>query len=531
MPNNRKRPPPSAAPSRPAKKLATFRSAKLNALQLRQLSEALGKSKTGWQKTASLCNGTCEEYCLCTKKSRLTVDCYEYSEKARFRVVECFTGRTVPSTCSEGDNYLEEEIETVSTTESILNSENVYHALNKSIVLYDDMHRVQRLFESYQEKKVKTATVAPSQPEAPTSCPAQSKATLQESSTVEQPTAPNVLSTTSGDTFTVDSLLGGLQNASTGLHAAKESIVKLDGVSKENRKDIKGLKATASEHDGDIKDLKKTTGEHDDDIKDLKQQVATAQKDVAEMKKANEARRKNEPAIQPRNLAFGGHSPGMDKAGTSVVAITPFRESTNAKAILKTPSSTASTVPGATPKTSSGKENALSKKAVAKYIKKGSDNLNNPLRFGGGIWDSEDKLQHIRMQKTIAALPPYVGTTYRAVNLLQKDLRLVNYLKSKKGPFSDRGWMSSSSVFFDHQKTNQFKVMDCRFTIHGKTGRDISKFAGSNMKDEMEVIYFPGTTFKVLDWEEELGGQRLHFILEETDPSPLLLEQLELIGK
>ena len=257
-----------------------------------------------------------------------------------------------------------------------------------------------------------------------------------------------------------------------------------------------------------------------DKVDVLEDRLTTATKQIEQLQ-AKEQRREAASTVKAK-LSFDHASYNSPIKSVSTAAIIPQSDK-KLSAVKRPIEETVSASSGSVKKRRLTSQERKEGKCVTDFICKGSDSINWPLRFGN-ITDPKVSEQHRKMIEIIKGLPVWQGECYRAVDLLDVNPRLVNYLKSKKGSYSDQGWMSCSSVSFDDQETQQFKGRDTRFIIHSKTGRDISMFAKKNFENEHEIIFLPGTMFKVVRFAEEKDGDKVVRVvieLEEVDPSPL----------
>ena len=110
-------------------------------------------------------------------------------------------------------------------------------------------------------------------------------------------------------------------------------------------------------------------------------------------------------------------------------------------------------------------------------------------------------------------LPEHSGPTYRGADLSPD--QLLKYKQAFQGGerISDSGFISttqSSSRLNNYINTDPSKI-PVKMEVRGRSGRDISSI--SNYPQEQEVLFMPGTKFKVIEYTETPDGVSL--ILEE----------------
>jgi hypothetical protein len=137
--------------------------------------------------------------------------------------------------------------------------------------------------------------------------------------------------------------------------------------------------------------------------------------------------------------------------------------------------------------------------AVYLYTTSAYYDINAHLRKGRG---SEIQAYLDTAKIALNRLPPYSGTTFRGASLPQDALDLHQV-----------GNIIQYPAFLSTSRLNPFGGKQ-RISILSKTGRDISEF--SNSKAESEVLFHPGSKFKVLERKLNPGDVRETIVLEEV---------------
>ena len=138
-----------------------------------------------------------------------------------------------------------------------------------------------------------------------------------------------------------------------------------------------------------------------------------------------------------------------------------------------------------------------------------SEAINSLLRKGESRRLSEQERNFVSsMEETfLIALPPYpFPYVYRGLKAkTQEDVLMFESLMQRGEPFVERGFLSASALSFEQQKerrdvTNVYHQMNTYIAIKSKTGRLIQRY--SRRKDEWEVLFATGTSFRVLSFED-----------------------------
>ncbi len=137
-----------------------------------------------------------------------------------------------------------------------------------------------------------------------------------------------------------------------------------------------------------------------------------------------------------------------------------------------------------------------------------SDAVNSLLRKGESRRLSEQERNFVTsLEAFLVALPPYpFPYVYRGLEAkTQEDVLAFKTLLQKGEPFVERGFLSTSALSFEQQKerrdvSNVYHQMNTYIAIKSKTGRLIQRY--SRRKDEWEVLFATGTSFRVLSFED-----------------------------
>ncbi len=140
--------------------------------------------------------------------------------------------------------------------------------------------------------------------------------------------------------------------------------------------------------------------------------------------------------------------------------------------------------------------------ALHSYTAQGYRILNEALRQGG-IRAEEVRDYKAAVEAALRKIRPYDGTVKRGVEL--PSYRLAQH---EVGNIVTYPGFTSTSVGDDFEKKQHY------FYIKSKTGRYVGFHSAYG--DEWEVLFAPGTKFKVLS-REDAGYGRLRFTMEEVD--------------
>ena len=128
--------------------------------------------------------------------------------------------------------------------------------------------------------------------------------------------------------------------------------------------------------------------------------------------------------------------------------------------------------------------------AIRDYTDKGYERMNHQLR------DHELTAPMARKVATLIAaldrLPPFRGDVYRGTTI--PDPRVLEKYRAVGSEVVEDAFVSSSRSALKMYIGNVF------FLIESKQGRDISRWSAN--PEEEEVLFRPGTRFKVLAFEE-----------------------------
>jgi len=148
------------------------------------------------------------------------------------------------------------------------------------------------------------------------------------------------------------------------------------------------------------------------------------------------------------------------------------------------------------------------------YTSVSYSDVNNLLRGGKGYTKEQARKVRLDAKMTAAALsalPDYKGTVYRGTDLPPSQIA-----KYKVGQtVTEKAFLSTSRSAkvthnFDAPRTGTQAV---HYVIQSKHGKSIEKL--SNVPSEREVLFGPGTSFKVLS--KEVAGEITRLYLEEVD--------------
>lgn len=151
-----------------------------------------------------------------------------------------------------------------------------------------------------------------------------------------------------------------------------------------------------------------------------------------------------------------------------------------------------------------------------------NDQLREGVEIHAGLKESLD-----RIDSGLAKLPDYRGTSYRVLTFDSEESAQAFASQFKAGQnASFREYLSTSRVrdassfeFDDHTSSS-----NVRFTIKGKTGKDITKYA--NQPDQREVLFGRGSKFKVTSVTRHNGTVAGKFGEQRLYQTDITLEQL-----
>ena len=96
---------------------------------------------------------------------------------------------------------------------------------------------------------------------------------------------------------------------------------------------------------------------------------------------------------------------------------------------------------------------------------------------------------------------------YRAIGVKeQEDALLFKDLLEKGQPYVERAFLSTTLMHIQSEGMKYFNDKNCYFAILSKTGRHILQEMTS--EEEMEVVFRPGTSFRILSFEDTMPGRK-----------------------
>ena len=108
------------------------------------------------------------------------------------------------------------------------------------------------------------------------------------------------------------------------------------------------------------------------------------------------------------------------------------------------------------------------------------------------------------------ALPMFTSDSYyvyRAIRAKkQEDALLFKDLLEKGQPYVERAFLSTTLMHIESPLMKYFNDKNCYFAIRSKTGRHILQELTS--EEEMEVVFRPGTSFRILSFEDTMPGRK-----------------------
>ncbi|KAL3934710.1 MAG: hypothetical protein SGARI_003269 [Bacillariaceae sp.] len=161
--------------------------------------------------------------------------------------------------------------------------------------------------------------------------------------------------------------------------------------------------------------------------------------------------------------------------------------------------------------------------AIKDYIQASGD-INRALCDGTITDKPKFQAQRDLMVSYLGLLPSYTGWVYRGMGETtdKPDDYWPKMIKEilTSNIYEEKGFSSTSLLSFEQQSngkgsSNQFALRLCLMKIRSKTGRNIQGFStgkgpvkpGEGKWGEFEVLFAPGTRFKVLDYKPRPGRQ------------------------
>ena len=150
------------------------------------------------------------------------------------------------------------------------------------------------------------------------------------------------------------------------------------------------------------------------------------------------------------------------------------------------------------------------------YVK--DPGINSTMRRGKATKHDENYVQSINIALTAIKPFPFEDYVYRGMNAKTPEAVLKFKSLMEQGElFVEPGLFSASALY---PLPNSFQNMNTHFAIRSKSGRLIQAF--SNRKDEWEVLFAAGTSFRILSFEDtNLAGWGRYKIVMEEVTSPI----------